>query len=225
MLKSIYNKMWNDSLEKISRNELELDPFINDPDDKRRGITLQAKPGIEIQDLFNKFLQEAKKIEPDQYFYKQDEMHITILSIINCSKEFNLSRIFLPDYFEQIENSLISAQPFEIEFRGITASPSCILIQGFPGNNSLELIRNRLREEFAAGDIYNSIDARYRIKTAHCTVIRFIKELKDKQKFIRFLEDYRDYYFGKTLITKLELVYTDWYNKNDIVQVLQKFIL
>ena len=39
MLKSIYDEMWADALEKINRNELDLDPLIDDPNDFRRGIT------------------------------------------------------------------------------------------------------------------------------------------------------------------------------------------
>ena len=224
-MKSIYNKMWNDSLEKISRNELELDPFINDPNDLRRGISLHIKPGREILDRFKEFLQEAKRIEPGQYFYRIDEIHITVLSIITCSLGFNLSRISITDYIKQIKNCLIDVHPIEIEFRGITASPSCILIQGFPGNNSLELIRNNLRVQFSKGSLYHSIDERYRIQTAHCTVIRYKNQLRNKKVFIDFLMKYRDVYFGKSLISELELSHTDWYNKKENVHVLHKFKL
>ena len=225
MIKSIYNKMWDDSLEKISKNELELDPFIDDPDDLRRGIGLLAKPGRETLDMFNKFLEEAKRIEPTQYFYKIDEIHITVLSIINCTIEFNISQISLPDYVKQIKNCLIDIQSFEIEFRGITASPSCILIQGFPKNNSIDLIRNNLREQFSKGILYHSIDKRYRIKTAHCTIIRYKNQLRDNKVFIDFLMKYRDVYFGKSHINELELIYTDWYNRKENVRVLHKFKL
>ncbi len=225
MMKSIYNKMWTDALENIKKNELDLDPLIDDPNDSRRGITLQAKPDKKILDNFSCFLKEAQKIEPEQYFYRQDEIHITVLSIINCKIGFNLSDIRLPDYIRYIQKGINNIKPFTIKFNGITASPSCILIQGFPENNSLNIVRDNLRAEFVSGDLNNSIDARYRIYTAHCTVIRFKKKLKEKQKFIDLLENYRNYYFGKTCINEMELVHTDWYHKNDIVQVMHKFKL
>ncbi len=225
MMKSIYDNMWNNAYRAFENDELEFDPLIDDLNDSRRGITLQAKPGRKLHDNFSKFLEEARSIEPEQYIYKPDEIHITILSIINCSKEFSLPEINLPAYISYIDNSIKNIKPIEIEFRGLTASSSCILIQGFPENNLLELLRNNLRTEFKKGNLYNSIDKRYKINTAHCTVIRFKKEFKARQKFIGFLENYRDYYFGKTSIFELELVNTDWYHKKDIVQVLQKFKL
>lgn len=225
MLKSIYDEMWADALEKINRNELDLDPLIDDPNDFRRGITLQAGPEKKTLVDFSRFLTEAQNIEPKQYFYLPDEIHITVLSIINCKTGFNLSEISLPDYIGYIEESIKNIKPFTIEFKGITTSPSCILVQGFPNNNSLDLIRDNLRNKFGAGSLNNSIDARYRIKTAHCTVIRFRKKLKEKQNFIELLKNYRNYYFGKTCINHLELVQTDWYHKNDLVQVLHEFEL
>ena len=178
MLQTIYDKMWFESFEKIKRNELEPDPLIDEPNDTRRGITLQAKPDEKILDNFQSFLTEAQNIEPGQYFYLPDEIHITVLSIITCRRGFNLSEISLPDYTGYIEESINNIKPFTIEFIGITASPSCILIQGFPENDSLEQIRNNLRTEFGDGSPYNTIDTRYRIQTAHCTVIRFRQKLK-----------------------------------------------
>jgi 2'-5' RNA ligase len=182
MMKSIYDKMWADAFEKIKRNELDLDPLIDTPNDSRLGITLQVKPdnkNIENFNLFlNIFLKEAQNIELGQYCYLPDEIHITVMSIINCKTGFNLSEISLPDYVGYIEESINNIPPFSIEFKGITASPSCILIQGFPENDSLEQIRNNLRTEFGDGSPYNTIDTRYRIQTAHCTVIRFRQKLK-----------------------------------------------
>ena len=225
MSKTIYDKMWFESFEKIKRNELEPDPLIDEPNDTRRGITLQAKPDERILDNFQSFLTEAQNIEPGQYYYLPDEIHLTVLSIITCRRGFNLSEISLPDYTGYIEESINNIKPFAIEFKGITASPSCILIQGFPENNFLELIRDNLRTKFADGALNNSIDSRYRIQTAHCTVIRFKSKLKEKQKFINLLESYKDYYFGKTSITEFELVQTDWYHKKEKVIVLHRFEL
>ncbi|MGB8319012.1 MAG: hypothetical protein WCE54_12850, partial [Ignavibacteriaceae bacterium] len=170
MLKSLYDKMWGDAFEKIKRNDLEIDKLIDDPNDSRRGITLQARPEKKILNNLNRFLSETRIIEPGQYYYLPGEIHVTVLSIINCHTGFNFSELNLPDYIECIEKSIKNIKPFYIEFKGITASPSCILIQGFPENDSLELIRNILRTEFGNGSLYNSIDIRYRIKTAHSTV-------------------------------------------------------
>jgi 2'-5' RNA ligase len=224
-MKSIYDEMWNNSLEAFREDKFEFDPLIDNPDDLRRGITLQAKPGKDILAAFKKFIDEIRKNEPDQYFYKPGEIHITVMSIINCIPEFSLSKINLHDYIKAIEKCLKNIGDLKIKFSGITASPSCILIQGFQANNSLQMIRNNLRSEIKGANLYNSIDKRYQIKTSHCTVIRFKEELRNKDKFVDFLKDYREYYFGDTSINELELVFTDWYHKQEIVKVLHKFKL
>jgi hypothetical protein len=86
-------------------------------------------------------------------------------------------------------------------------------------------MRNNLREKFKIGTLYNSIDSRYKIETAHCTVLRFIKELINMKVFIDFLKENRDKYFGNTLVSEIELVYTDWYHKEENVRELHKFKL
>ena len=217
--------MWDNAIAKFEKGKIEIDPHINDKNDLRRGITLLLKPDKKLLNSFGDFIKDAVSKEPGEYFYKPAEIHVTVLSIINCSADFNLSQIYLPDYIDYIETSLINIQPFEIEFKGITASPSCILIQGFPQNNVLELMRNNLREKFKIGTLYNSIDSRYKIETAHCTVLRFIKELINMKVFIDFLKENRDKYFGNTLVSEIELVYTDWYHKEENVRELHKFKL
>lgn len=224
-MKLIYNEMWDNALKSFNEDKLEFDTYLNQLDDPRRGIGLYAKPDRSILNVFNNFIKEAKDIEPEQYFYRTEEIHLTVLTIISCENGFNLSRISLPEYIDQIGNSLKDAQPFEIEFCGITASPSCILIQGFPQDKSLRLIRNNLRAQFSRGVLYHSIDKRYQIKTAHCTIIRYKNKLLNKKLFLEFLMKHRNIYFGKTRITELELAYTDWYNKKENARVLHKFKL
>lgn len=224
-MKTIYDKMWDDALEKLEKGELEIDPYINYKNDLRRGITLLIKPEKNLLNSFGDFIKNVMVKEPGQYFYKPEEIHVTVLSIINCSVEFKLSRIHLPDYLTAIENSLKNIHPFNIEFKGITASPSCLLFQGFPENNNLEIIRNNLRAEFNRGELFHSIDARYKIKTAHCTAARFMEGLKDKNVFIDLLKENREKYFGNTRVSEIGLVYTDWYHKKENVKELYKFKL
>jgi 2'-5' RNA ligase len=224
-MRLIYNKMWDNALQAFENDELQFDPFTDDSNDLRRGITLLIKPCEGVQNAFGNFIEEVKSIEPQQYFYKFGEVHVTVLSIINCFDGFNLSHISLPEYIKTIENSLKKIKTFKIEFVGLTASPSCILVQGFPENNMLDILRTNLRIEFKRSSLYNSIDKRYKIKTAHCTLIRFKDKLNNKNILLNFLKKNRNKYFGKTSVTELELTYTDWYHKNEIVRALRKFKL
>ncbi|MGL1957985.1 MAG: hypothetical protein OCD00_11790 [Colwellia sp.] len=77
-LKNFYSQMWIDSIDKFKSNRCEVDSLINDPKDMRRGITILSyfnnSVGVEISN----FLEELKIIEPDQYYYPKNELHLTI---------------------------------------------------------------------------------------------------------------------------------------------------
>ena len=64
-------------------------------------------------------------------------------------------------------------------YKGLTSSPGCILVQGFPGNEELTRIREAIRTIFKGSSLPHSIDSRYKLETAHSTIARF------KTQFIR----------------------------------------
>ena len=103
-------------------------------------------------------------------------------------------------------------------FKGITASPSGVMIQGFMNNNELNDIRDRLRKEFKNSNLEQSLDKRYSIQTAHSTIIRFKTELSQKEKFLEILDKNINYDFGTFKVNKFELVYNDWYQREQYVK-------
>jgi len=109
-------------------------------------------------------------------------------------------------------------------FEGITASPSCIMVQGFAGDE-IEKIRNNLRENFRQTCLETSIDKRYQIHTAHSTVVRFKSKIKHAAAYIEKIKKYRSYYFGTAEIQQLEFVFNDWYQRHLDNHVLAKFEL
>ena len=219
-----YNKLYKESVERISSGNYEVDRLIDDKTDNRFGITLVIRPSLAINTNIQKFLAEAKVVEPDQYYYQNADIHITLMSIISCYDGFKLKDIEVQDYIELIKPVLSRHKSFKIQFKGLTASPSCILIQGFL-TDALNAIRNDLRAAFKNAHLQQSIDKRYAIQTAHSTVIRFKSELKNRTAFIKCIEKYRDYDFGTFEIKQVELVYNDWYQRERFVKKLHVFEL
>lgn len=215
--------MWASSLEKFRKQKFETDVLINYAEDNRYGMTLLARPSVAVKERIEHFLNKVRKYEPNQYFYPQSDIHLTILSIISCSSGFSLGQIKKGSYIEIIGEVLESMKPFGVYFKGITASPSCIMIQGFPENNELEKLRNKLRHVFKNSVLQHSVDKRYNLKTAHLTVIRFSKPLQQPEPFISALNRYRDYEFGHCLINELELVGNNWYQQKEKVQLIERF--
>lgn len=222
-LKEHYSKLYKESINKISSDKYEIDNLIDSKSDQRFGITLLARPSNEVNGEIQKFLDELKKVEPNQYYYPNSDIHITIMSIISCYEGFDIEKIELSKYTELIKKSLLLNQNIEIQFKGLTASNSCIMLQGFMNNNVLNDIRDKLRVEFKNSELEQSLDKRYSIQTAHSTIVRFRKHLNQKDAFLKILDKYADNDFGTFVIKKIELVSNDWYQRKAFVQKLYEF--
>ncbi|KQW98841.1 2'-5' RNA ligase family protein [Flavobacterium sp. Root420] len=212
-LQEHYDQLYQKSSKAILEGNYIIDNQINDTADTRFGITLLIRPGDEIKAKIQLFLEELKEVDSNQYYYPNSDIHITGMSIISCYEGFTLDKIRIEEYVEIIQKSLIDVDKIKIDFKGITASPSAIMIQGFPTDESLNNLREKLRENFKKSDLEQSIDSRYAIATAHSTVMRFQEKLENPEKLIEVVEKFRGFDFGEFTVDKLELVYNDWYQR------------
>lgn len=224
-LQKHYDQLYHDSAPLIASGKYSIDRCIDDPSDRRFGITLLFRPDKAVQGQILKFLDELRKIEPQQYTYPIADLHVTVLSLISCYDGFQLSEIPVPEYTRVIRESISGTEPFEVEFRGISLSPSGVLVQGFPKGNTLEKLRNNLRSNFRKSGLQESIDKRYTLKTAHSTVFRFRERLGNQEAFMNLMSSFRNHYFGKSTVGSLELVFNDWYLRSEKVKLLQEFEL
>lgn len=224
-LKEHYNTLYQESIQKIQSDVYEVDKLIDSDSDKRFGITLLLRPDNSVRSTIQKFLSEVSLIEPKQYFYPDSDLHVTVMSIISCYDGFNLKQITIKDYVDTIKESLMSMNSFKINFRGLTASPSCLMVQGFLEDDTLNQIRDKLRISFKNSDLEQSMDKRYAIQTAHSTIFRLKKKFKNKESFLEIVDEYRDYDFGTFNVNSLELVYNDWYQRKEFVKKIHLFEL
>ncbi|MFH6934909.1 mutarotase [Flavobacterium sp. FlaQc-30] len=218
-----YNQLYKSASEAILNGKYNLDSYINNSSDSRFGITLLARPNEKVNTEIQQFLDKLKAVEPSQYYYPNSDIHITVLSIISCYQGFSLDKIAVEEYVKTIQKSLIDLGEITIEFRGVTASNSAIMIQGFPTDESLNNLRNKLRENFKNSALEQSIDSRYSISTAHSTVMRFTEKLVNPEKLIEITEEFRDYNFGSFKVEKVELVFNDWYQREKNTIHLKNF--
>tara|TARA_R110000868_G_scaffold32076_1_gene117063 strand:+ start:9196 stop:9885 length:690 start_codon:yes stop_codon:yes gene_type:complete len=218
-----YEKLWSEALLKFNQKKIEIDPLIDSESDQRRGITLLIRPNDLVKKEISKFTTELHKIDPTQYYYPLSDIHITIMSIISCYDGFDLNNITISEYSKLINLSINNTEKTKLHFKGITASNSCIMLKGFPENDTLNAIRNNLRVNFATSDLENSMDKRYKIMTAHSTIVRFKSDIKKHDAFLKVIEKYRDFDFGSFDITNYELVFNDWYQKKEYTKILDEF--
>ncbi len=218
-----YDTLWTESLAKFNQNEFKIDPLIESPSDLRRGITLLVRPNDNVKKTIAELIRELKHVDPNQYYYPPTDIHVTVMSIISCYEEFDISAIDISKYIDQITYSLQTIQRDKIIFKGITASSSCIMLKGFTKGKSLDTARMNLRSSFKKTTLEHSIDTRYKIKTAHSTIVRFKSEITKPKEFIKVLQKYRHVDFGSFEIDSYELVYNDWYQTKKNTKVLYKF--
>ncbi len=224
-LQEHYETLYHESIAKIKAGGIQTDSLTDSADDNRYGITLRIRPDTTLIKSINNFLEQLRQIEPEQYYYRESDIHVTVMSIISCYNGFGLQRISIPDYISVIEQSIPVARNITIRFNGITASPSCIMIRGYPEDDTLNTIRNSLRTHFKNSELEQSIDKRYAIQTAHSTIVRFRKPLTKMNEFLKILEVYHDHEFGTLQTNTLELVHNDWYHRTERVEQLCKFKL
>ncbi len=214
VLKKIYDGMWDSSYPKIDSGQCDIDTLISDPSDTRRGITALTylqNNGNEVSQKITGFLCELQKVEPEQYYYPEEELHLTILSIISCIAGFQLDDINDSSYVEIFNQCMQDVEPINIKFEGITISTSCVLIQGFPIGEGLNELRNKFRNRYKESSLRITIDSRYTLNTAHVTAVRFMSPLINQQKVTDVLNRYRYYDFGTISFTEFELVFNNWY--------------
>lgn len=228
MVQTIYNEMWDNFSVAMKQKQYELDSSIDNPDDTRRGITAlafleQNNPSAAREITW--FLKQVKQIEPGQYYHPQNELHLTILSIITCVSGFRLADIKPAQYIEVFNEAMTGTDPIEIRFQGITATPSCIMVQGFPVGDGLEQVRNRFRDYFKESGLYSSIDSRYKLATAHVSVIRFRSPIADTERLVSLCKKYKNHHFGSIRFTEFELVFNNWYQNHSVGKQLEKFSL
>lgn len=219
-LQEHYQKLWTESIGQIAEGAVNLDKQIDNPRDNRFGITLLARPDHKTLGLIQEFCRELKIIEPDQYYYPNADIHLTILSIISCYEGFDLNNIDVNKYIDRIAAACAELESFKINYHGITVTPSAVLIQGFPEGDTLEKLRDNVRRSFKDSNLEQSIDARYKLETAHVTVTRFKNPLENPASFVQKLNEYRDFSFGCSQVDNVELVFNDWYQRSSLVKEL-----
>lgn len=223
---SIYEELWNHAVPAFENGTPRLDPFLSDkPNDLRRGVTLVLRPTQEVRDGVADYIGHLTALCPGQYFYRPEELHVTVLSIISGSPRWEEEMPRLEKCRPVITAVLADQRPFNIRFRGVTASPDSVMIQGFPAGDGLSAVRDALREGFSRAGLGDMPDRRYKAMAAHMTVMRFCRPCSESKQLLRFLKESRETHFGECEIEKIELIIGDWYASADRVKKMAEYRL
>ena len=193
--------------------------------DGRRGMTLIARLAPGALQRIGIFLETARAIEPQQYYYPLADIHLTVLSLFTATEQYQPYLERVGEYLEAVDEAVAGAPAFTLDTAGLTLTTSAVLTQGFPLDTTLEDLRSRLRAALKARGLGSGLDQRSRLRTAHNTVIRFTVPLQGPEKFAAALQEARSYPFGRSTLTALDLVFNDWYMTSERLNVLKTYII
>ena len=222
-LQAHYEAMWTDAIGALATGDIDCDSRLALGSDPRRGLTLIARPGPALAARFDTLLDRLCAVEPRQYRHPVADMHVTILSLslFTVTDDPAPSLAHLEDYRAAVHAALAGLEGFTIDFDGITLSRGAVLARGFPRGPGLEMLRERLRGELRARGLAGSLDQRYRLVTAHATLLRFAAPLMQPAHLVALLEAQRDEPLGEMKVDRLELVINDWYMSSASLRLVE----
>lgn len=223
-MQAIYDKFWKEAADAFARGEVQPDPLLaNKEADPRRGVTLLLRPSAPVREKVAAWMWRLEAELPGQYFYRPEELHVTVLAIISGTPHWQAEMGRLDACRAMIAETLRRRRSFGIAFRGVTASAGSVMVQGYPAGDELAAIRDGLREAFAAAGMGGLLDRRYRIGTAHMTAVRFRAPAPEGRRVLALLEARREEDFGEMEADRLQLVWGDWYASAGVVRRLEEY--
>jgi 2'-5' RNA ligase len=211
-LEALYTAINLEGMEAIRSGQEKIDPHLNNLEqDKRLGLTLLITIKGEITQGFQFLTTAIRKIESEQYFYPETDLHITILDLISATESFEKNDDIIRESIMVVQNAMKGLSPFDVRFKGIIASNAAILVKGYDDGGGLQRLRKRTRK--MASECGMILKERYQSISAHSTIVRFQKALKNREQLSAVLQQYHDFDMGVMKVNELELVVHDWYNR------------
>jgi 2'-5' RNA ligase len=209
---AIYNMLWDTSYNAVSQGDIEIDDLISHPEaDKRRGLTLIFRPTDAVKQSILTFLNELRRIEPDQYYYPETSLHFTVLSLFTATVEHQREYDRIQAYQTAVDSAVRGISPFLFQVKGLTVSKSAVILCGYPLPDNLNILRNALRKNLITSGLAQGLDRRYILTAAHTTIMRFSRPLSNPTGLAEFLLENKQKTFGEFQVDGLDLVKNDWY--------------
>lgn len=224
-LEAIYQSIYDKGRNAIQNYKEYIDETIDDPLDTRMGLTLTIRPCIEnngkdVNAKIEEFIDELRKIDGEQYYYPQEDFHVTLLDLIVARQGFQYTTEQVDACMSIAVEAIKNVKPLEIEFKGAVASDGAILIKGYY-QDEFEMLRQKIRAEIDKSILPH--DERYPARSCHMTVSRFRKQIKNRDKLQEKIMEYRNSYFGALKVKKIELVCHNWFDSKK--EILAEFLL
>ena len=224
-LRRHYHAMWDRAWPAVSSGDVDCDPHLAGGLDPRRGMSLIIRPDAALAGRFTDVQQKLTDAAPRQYRQPRADLHMTVLSLFTVTADYAPHLARRAEYAAAVRAAACDLPAFDIEFDGITISRGAVLAMGYPRDATLETLRARLREALRARGLDGMLDQRYRLVTAHSTLLRFVAPPADPARLAAALAEMRDTPLGTLRVESLQLVVNDWFMSSAAVDPIETYIL
>ena len=204
---ALYDDIWRASREHYRRRDVVVDdrPIEGSA---RWGISAVLRPSTVPEAIRNAAQQLADVMGNGHVFYGPGNLHVTVRSIEGYREAVPRGDQRIALYEGVLRRALEHLGPVTVEFAGLTASRSSVLLQGWP-DASLQDFRDRLYDMLSeVGAIVSGPElSRSSIrKTCHATLALTGGPLEVPERFVEFIDDHRATYYSRITFGQLELV-------------------
>ncbi len=205
----LYDRIHASNIGRLRSGSVEVDAFLSSgKPDPRLGLSLVVPIGG-IAEPYRALVRSLSRIEPGQYYYPLDDLHITVFDFLQARADYAKAPALVEAFLDISREALASERGFAVGLRGIVFSASAGMIKGYDGG-ALTRIRKRIRSLMRLRGLAN--DERYESESAHVTFTRFRVGLADPAALCASIDEFSELEMGEAAVTRLELVEHDWYN-------------
>lgn len=202
-----YDNLWARCRSKLAQGLIEPDP-ASEETLKRWGVSVILRPEADVADTLSEVASElAVYTGRRQVVYDRSNLHTTMRSV-----EFNLGRVDderICAYGEVLRELAKSYDPLRINYRGLTATATGVLAQGWPADESLQELRRDFRRRLAHRGLAGGPEETKLRLTAHASLTVFAGPLLNPLSLVRYVKDNRDTEYGTATYRCLDLVRYD----------------
>ena len=206
-----YNNILKNNIDKIMLGGVGDTLLYDAKDDARMSLVVLIRMSSNITNNIIRHMEELKLLEPDLYYYPQEDFHITVMDILKGE----LGRTIpanINEYINTISRCAEEISAFEILFDGMTASDNVALVKGYY-EESLEVFRKMLRDNLKQQGL--PLEERYETFSSHISVARIPNKLKNPNEYIDFIG--RNCTFGIMKVKSFEICFHNWYDSQKTV--------
>jgi len=189
--------------------------------DKRMGVNFIARPSPTLLKNIAAIQNKLRQVEPDQYFYPAEDLHMTVVEVCSSQTQEEASRIssIILNNMSQITDGLPFAR---VESPQLKFYPNAGVINFETLSPSLENLRKQLRDRLAQAGV--PVLPRYISNTAHVTFMRYLSAPKTQpETWDKTAEN--SGLAGWTMDAIWLSVGATWYGKNNRIKVHGPFRL